>query len=144
MVHDGVLNTPIANGNNPPKTVSIVHYVVNQTNGHLVRQSNRTLKNVKQVLRTPSNPTFALKCPKTTHPNLHVGDCVVVKIKVPKTKTTPSGYDAKNGVLACSLQNRLHPMGKVWINHWKIISPSSPRVFLVTTRYPNAQFVRKA
>ncbi len=142
-VHDGVLKTPIADGNKPPSTVVIVHYLVDQSSGRLVRQSNRTLHHVHQVLRTPSNPTQALHCPKTTNPSLHVGDCVVVKIRVPKNQAHRSGYDAKNGVLVCSLQNRLQPKGQVWINHWKIISPSSPRVYLLTTRYPNAQFVRK-
>jgi len=142
VVHDGVLTSAIPNGNKPPSTVTIIHYLVNQSNGKLVRQ-NLTLHNVKQVLRTPSNPIFALKCPPTTNPNLHVGTPVVVKIRVKKSISLPTGLDAKNGVLVCSLQNRLHPSGNVWINHWKLITPTSPRVFLTTTRYVNALFVRQ-
>ncbi|HBZ79362.1 MULTISPECIES: hypothetical protein [unclassified Brevibacillus] len=138
-VHDGVLTAPIADGNKPPNTVTIIHFVVNQKTGKLVRQT-RKLQNVNQVLRTINNPTFALKCPSTTNPNLRVGDCVVVKIN---KVNTPSGLDAKNGLLVCSLQNRLAPKGRVWINHWKIITKTRPRVFLETKQYPNALFVRK-
>jgi len=140
-VHDGVLEAPatIPNGNLPPSTVTIIHYVVNQKTGVLTRQ-HRTFHTVRQVLRTPSNPTFALQCPHTTNPDLHVGACVVVKID---HVNTPSGFDAKNGVLVCSLQHRLHPNGKVWINHWKLITTTSPRVFLETKRYKNAVFVRR-
>lgn len=144
-VHDGVLRNPIANGNNPPSTVTIVHYRVYQSGpnmGQLERQSHRTLTNVVQVLRTPVYPVFRLNCPNTANPDLHAGIPVVVKIKVPVSAASPSGHDAKNGVLMCSIQHRLNPQGKVWINHWKIITPTRPRVYLETKQYPNAEFVR--
>lgn len=141
-VHDGVLKQHIADGNHPPNSVAIVHYLVDQSTGKLHREDNRVIKNVHQVLRTPSYPTFALKCPHTLHPDLHVGHCVVVKLHADKSKF-PSGFDAKNGVLVCSLEHRLQPGGKVWINHWKIVDPTKPRAFLETRHYPNAVIVRE-
>ncbi|HWP95625.1 MAG TPA: hypothetical protein VN426_02165 [Syntrophomonadaceae bacterium] len=144
-VHDGVLRDPIANGDYPPDTVTIVHYRVYQSGpnmGKLERQSRRKLKNVVQVLRTPDYPELKLICPNTSNPDLDAGIPVVVKIKVPVSPAFPSGHDAKNGVLVCAVQDRLSPKGNAWINHWKIIAPNKPDVYLDTKQYTNAEFLR--
>jgi len=149
-IHDGVLKSPatISNGLKPPKSITIIHYTVHQSGknkGDLNRDECFHITNPLYVLRTPTDFTKAVTCPKISGTKIPKGKCVVVKIKV-NDKAHPSGRDAKNGRLLCPVGNPNKPK-TVWINHWvlfgNIKNPAvKPKYRLVSTGYKNTTFVK--